>query len=92
VLRSATGSGFFRSKNQRDQGCETAAEEDPIEAHFATAEPEPSAQLQQQQAIRQLDAALHCLPLRQQQVFCCASGKVSVYVTRRRPWAVVKAV
>jgi len=60
---------FLGQKNQRDQGGETAAEEDPIEAHFATAEPEPGAQLQQQQAIRQLDAALHRLPLRQQQVF-----------------------
>ncbi len=60
---------FLGQKHQRDQGCETAAEEDPIEAHFATAEPEPGAQLQQQQAIRQLDAALHRLPLRQQQVF-----------------------
>ena len=55
--------------DQREQGCETAAEEDPIEARFATAEPEPGAQLQQQQAIKQLDAALHRLPLRQQQVF-----------------------
>jgi len=60
---------FLGQKNQRDQDGETTAEEDPIETHFATAEPEPSAQLQQQQAIRQLDAALHRLPLRQQQVF-----------------------
>ena len=60
---------FLGKKSQRDQGSETAEEEDPIEAHFAAAEPEPGAQLQQQQAIKQLDAALHRLPLRQQQVF-----------------------
>jgi len=60
---------FLGQRSQRDQGCETMAEEDYIEARFATAEPEPCAQLQQQQAIRQLDAALHGLPLRQQQVF-----------------------
>ncbi|HHI93722.1 MAG TPA: RNA polymerase sigma factor [Gammaproteobacteria bacterium] len=60
---------FLGQRNQRDQGSEIAAEEDPIESHFATADPEPGAQLQQQQAIRRLDAALHRLPLRQQQVF-----------------------
>ena len=43
--------------------------EDVIEARFASAEPDPSGQLQQRQAIDQLDAALHQLPLRQQQVF-----------------------
>jgi len=59
---------FLGQRNQQEQDCETMTE-DPIEARFATAEPEPGMQLQQQQAIRQLDAALHRLPLRQQQVF-----------------------
>ncbi|HEC19105.1 MAG TPA: RNA polymerase sigma factor [Gammaproteobacteria bacterium] len=43
--------------------------EDPLEARVASADPEPGVQLQQQQAMAQLDAALHRLPLRQQQVF-----------------------
>jgi len=59
----------FRQFFTRGQHGDVDTEEDPIEAGFATAEPEPAARLQQQQAIGQLDAALHRLPLRQQQAF-----------------------
>lgn len=43
--------------------------EDPIETQFAGGDPEPGAQLQQQQAMHALNTALHHLPLRQQQAF-----------------------
>ncbi len=60
---------FLGQGGHGGQGQESMVGEDPIEARFATTEPEPCAQLQQEQAIKQLDAALHRLPLRQQQVF-----------------------
>jgi len=60
---------FLGQKHSQVQDGESAANEDPIETRFASAEPEPGAQLVQQQAINQLDAALHVLPRRQQQVF-----------------------
>lgn len=60
---------FLGQAGPRETRQEAEQEEDPIEARFATADPEPSAQLQQQQAMQELDAALHRLPLRQQQVF-----------------------
>lgn len=60
---------FLGHSGSRDSQQEVAQNEDPIEAGFASAEPDPSAQLQQQQAMQELDAALHRLPLRQQQVF-----------------------
>lgn len=67
--RTAVRNRFRSLLGQGSQGLEAVSEEDPIEARFASAEPEPGAQLQQEQAIRQLDAALHDLPLRQQQAF-----------------------
>ncbi len=48
---------------------ESDAKEDPIETRFAASDPEPETQLANRQAMEQLDAALHQLPLRQQQVF-----------------------
>lgn len=60
---------FFGHTGSADEQQETAAAEDPIEARFAGHDPEPGAQLQQQQAMHALNAALHQLPLRQQQAF-----------------------
>ena len=67
--RTAVRNRFRSFLGRAGQGGETTMEEDPIETRVATAEPEPGAQLQQEQAIRQLEAALHGLPLRQQQAF-----------------------
>jgi RNA polymerase sigma-70 factor (ECF subfamily) len=67
--RTAVRNRFRSFLGQGGQGQEAMPEEDPIEARVASAEPEPGVQLQQEQAIRQLDAALHGLPLRQQQAF-----------------------
>lgn len=67
--RTAVRNRFRSFLGQVGLSGETMAEEDPIETRFASQEPEPGAQLQQEQAIRQLEAALHGLPLRQQQVF-----------------------
>jgi RNA polymerase sigma-70 factor, ECF subfamily len=60
---------FFGQGGSQEMHPEDAQVEAPIEARFASAEPQPDAQLQQQQAMAQLDAALQRLPLRQQQVF-----------------------
>lgn len=60
---------FLGQKGSQTGDSETDAEDNPIETRFATVAPEPDAQLVQLQAIKQLDAALHQLPLRQQQVF-----------------------
>jgi RNA polymerase sigma-70 factor, ECF subfamily len=60
---------FLGRGGPQGASAEDALEEDPIESRFASAEPQPTAQLQQQQAMAQLDAALQRLPLRQQQVF-----------------------
>jgi RNA polymerase sigma-70 factor (ECF subfamily) len=60
---------FLGQSGPRETQQEAEQGEDPIEARCAAVDPEPSAQLQQQQAMQELDAALHRLPLRQQQVF-----------------------
>lgn len=60
---------FFGQKGQREHEHDSREDEDPIETRIATQQPEPDAQMVQQQAIKQLDAALHNLPLRQQQAF-----------------------
>jgi len=60
---------FFGQTGQSEHGHETEAGENHIETRFATEQPEPDAHLVQQQAITQLDEALHNLPLRQQQAF-----------------------
>lgn len=60
---------FLGQKGPQTGDSESGAEENPIETRFAATGPEPDTQLVQQQAIKQLDAALHQLPLRQQQVF-----------------------
>jgi len=60
---------FLGQGKSPDHESEANVAEDPIEARFAAGDPQPDAQLQQQQAIKQLDAVLHRLPLRQQQVF-----------------------
>jgi RNA polymerase sigma-70 factor (ECF subfamily) len=56
---------------RRDTASDAGADEreDPIEARVAGVEPEPGTQLAHQQAIEALEAALHRLPLRQQQAF-----------------------
>jgi RNA polymerase sigma-70 factor (ECF subfamily) len=48
---------------------EEAVMEDPLAARYATSEAEPGRQLVNRQAMEALDAALHRLPLRQQQAF-----------------------
>jgi RNA polymerase sigma-70 factor (ECF subfamily) len=60
---------FLGSKGHHAQGHDSREDEDPIEARVAAQQPEPDAQMVQQQAIKQLDSALHNLPLRQQQAF-----------------------
>ena len=60
---------FFGYKGNQDESYQANTIEDPIEARFATADPQPDEQLAQQQAMQQLDTALHHLPLRQQQAF-----------------------
>jgi len=66
--RSAVRNRFRLFLGQR-QDSDGDMGEDPIAAQVAATGPEPAAELVQQQAIKQLDAALHRLPLRQQQVF-----------------------
>jgi RNA polymerase sigma-70 factor (ECF subfamily) len=60
---------FLGSKGHQAQGHDSGENEDPIEARVAADQPAPDSQLVQQQAITQLDTALHQLPLRQQQAF-----------------------
>jgi len=60
---------LFLGKGDGQHGQESQEREDPIEAQFAAQQPAPDSQLVQQQAIKQLDAVLHDLPLRQQQAF-----------------------
>lgn len=60
---------FLGHRGHSEHGHDDKMDEDPIETRFATQQPEPGTQLAQQQAIKQLDAALHSLPLRQQQAF-----------------------
>lgn len=55
---------FFASSAAEDE-----ATEDPLATRFAAADPEPGRQLVNRQAMEALDAALHRLPLRQQQAF-----------------------
>lgn len=60
---------FLGQRDQCGQGHNSEAHVDPIESRFAARQPEPDSQLEQQQAIKQLETALHHLPLRQQQAF-----------------------
>jgi RNA polymerase sigma-70 factor (ECF subfamily) len=57
---------FFGS---RSAGAEDEPAEDPLAARFAASDPDPGRQLVNRQAMEALDAALHQLPLRQQQAF-----------------------
>lgn len=60
---------FLGQRGQCEHGHNPKIDEDPIETQFAAQQPEPDSQLVQQQAIKQLETALHHLPLRQQQAF-----------------------
>ena len=60
---------FFGRIGNQVQHPEADAVEDPIEARFAAGDLQPDEQLAQQQAMQQVDTALHQLPLRQQQAF-----------------------
>lgn len=60
---------FFGQTASSERGHEAEADENHLETRFAAQQPEPDAHLVQQQAITQLEAALHGLPLRQQQAF-----------------------
>ena len=68
-FRQFFGRGDGPAAGHSERHSDGAGSEDPIEAHFASAEPEPAAQLKQRQAIEQMEHALSQLPLRQQQVF-----------------------
>lgn len=67
--RTAVRNRWRQFLGGRVQNEESGMKENPIETQFAASDPEPGAQLVNRQAMEQLDAALHRLPLRQQQVF-----------------------
>jgi RNA polymerase sigma-70 factor, ECF subfamily len=67
--RRSTVRNRFRTFLGLNQTADQQPEEDPIATRFSCDAPQPDAALQQQQSIKQMDALLHALPLRQQQAF-----------------------